>query len=51
MRLDCQQSLTAERVVNEYPETSLADTIYKYGEERYSRRIARTIVEKRKEKG
>ncbi len=50
MRLDCQQSLTAERVVNEYPETALADIIYKYGEERYSRRIARTIVEKRSEK-
>ncbi len=50
MRLDTSQSLSAGTVVNEYSEEALADTIYKYGEERYSRRIARTIVEKRSEK-
>ncbi|MCI7455117.1 MAG: 16S rRNA (cytosine(1402)-N(4))-methyltransferase RsmH [Spirochaetales bacterium] len=50
MRLDESQSLSAESIVNEYSEEALADVIYKYGEERYSRRIARTIVEKRKEK-
>lgn len=49
MRLDESQSLNAEKIVNEYGEEALADVIYKYGEERYSRRIARTIVEKRKE--
>lgn len=50
MRLDANQSLSAETIVNEYPEEALSDVIYKYGEERYSRRIARTIVEKRSEK-
>lgn len=50
MRLDVTQPLTAERIVNEYPENALADTIYRYGEERYSRRIARAICEKRSEK-
>ena len=49
MRLDENQCLSAETVVNEYSEEALADCIYKFGEERYSRRIARTIVEKRKE--
>lgn len=50
MRLDSSQSLSAETVVNEYPEEELANLIYKYGEERYSRRIARVICEKRREK-
>ena len=50
MRLDSSQSLDASVVVNEYPEEALADVIYKFGEERYSRRIARTICEKRREK-
>ncbi|MGN1164265.1 MAG: 16S rRNA (cytosine(1402)-N(4))-methyltransferase RsmH, partial [Candidatus Ornithospirochaeta sp.] len=50
MRLDTAQSLDASVVVNEYPEEALADVIYKFGEERYSRRIARTICEKRREK-
>ncbi len=50
MRLDSSQSLTAETIVNEYSEEELANVIYKYGEERYSRRIARAIGEKRQEK-
>ncbi len=50
MRLDSSQSLSAETIVNEYSEEELADVIYKYGEERYSRRIARAIGERRKEK-
>lgn len=50
MRLDSNQSLSAETIVNEYSEEELADVIYKYGEERYSRRIARAIGERRKEK-
>lgn len=49
MRLDSNQSLSAETIVNEYSEEELADVIYKYGEERYSRRIARAIGERRKE--
>ena len=47
MRLDAGQRLSAETVVNEYPEDELADLIYHYSEERYSRRIARRIVEER----
>ena len=50
MRLDVNQSLSAETVVNEYREEALADVIYRYGEERYSRRIARAICERRREK-
>ena len=50
MRLDTSQSLSAETIVNEYGEEALADVIYKYGEERYSRRIARAVCEKRREK-
>lgn len=42
--------LTAKKIVNEWSEKEIADVIYKNGEERYSRRIARKIVERRKEK-
>ena len=35
--------LTAREVVNSFPENELADIIYKYGEERLSRRIAKVI--------
>lgn len=42
--------LTAREIVNEWAEESIADIIYGYGEERYSRRIARGIVEARKDK-
>ena len=51
MRMDKSQSLTAYDVVNKYKEDKLADIIYKYGEERYSRKIARLIVEKKAKNG
>ena len=38
---------TAAEIVNEWPVDDLADLIYEYGEERRSRRIARTIAERR----
>lgn len=47
MRIDKTQKLTAESIVNECKESDLADLIYKYGEERYSRRIAKLIVRNR----
>ncbi|MGB3787605.1 MAG: 16S rRNA (cytosine(1402)-N(4))-methyltransferase RsmH [Phormidesmis sp.] len=47
MRMDSTQSLTAEEIVNYWDEKAIADTIYEYGEERLSRRIARRIVDKR----
>ena len=50
MRLDPDDGISAADVVNGYSEEALADVIYRYGEERYSRRIARAIVERRQEK-
>ncbi|MCF7823823.1 MAG: 16S rRNA (cytosine(1402)-N(4))-methyltransferase RsmH [Candidatus Marinimicrobia bacterium] len=47
MRFDRSGKRTAETVVNEYSEEDLANIIYKYGEERHSRRIAKRIVEMR----
>ena len=42
-----QEDLTAQDIVNTWSEKSLADIIYGFGEERFSRRIARGIVEAR----
>ena len=50
MRMDKTQELTAKRVVNDYSEKELANLIYEYGEERFSRQIARNICNYRKEK-
>lgn len=50
MRMDKSQELTAKDVVNKYSEENLAKIIFEYGEERFSRKIARKIVEYRKEK-
>ena len=50
MRMDKSQDLTAKRVVNDYPEKELANIIYEYGEERFSRQIAKNICNYRKEK-
>jgi 16S rRNA (cytosine1402-N4)-methyltransferase len=47
MRMDVRNSLTAHQVVNTYSEKQLADIFFTYGEERFSRRIARAITEKR----
>jgi 16S rRNA (cytosine1402-N4)-methyltransferase len=44
MRMDAKQSLTAAIVVNDYDEAELADLIFRFGEERFARRIARQIV-------
>ena len=49
MRMDKTQSLTAKQVINNYTEEELANIIYEYGEERFSRQIARNICEYRKE--
>ncbi len=42
--------LTAKDIVNEWGEEEISSIIYKFGEERYSRRIAKNIVEERKKK-
>jgi len=50
MAYDNNQKLTAATIVNEWGEESVADIIFGFGEERYSRRIAKAIVEARERK-
>jgi len=47
MRMDRTQQGTAADLINNMPEAELANTIYRYGEERLSRRIAAAIVRER----
>ncbi len=47
MRMDSDQRLTAAEMINESTEDELAEIIWKYGEERRSRRIAKAIVDDR----
>ena len=50
MRMDKTQELNAKIVINTYAEERLANLIYEYGEERFSRQIAKNICEQRKQK-
>lgn len=50
MRMDLRQSLTAEDIVNEYPEMELYRIIRDYGEDRFAKNIAKHIVQVRKDK-
>ena len=47
MRMDADGQSTAAEIVNYWPEKDLADLLYRYGDERDSRRIARAIVRAR----
>ena len=47
MRMDQTQGPTAAELLRDVPEQTLANLIFQYGEERYSRRIARAIVTER----
>lgn len=47
MRMDKKQILTAKDVINTYKEEKLANVIYEYGEEKFSKQIAKKIVEER----
>ncbi len=47
MRMDRRQRMTAADLVNGLSERDLADVIWRFGEERWSRRIARAIVRAR----
>ena len=47
MRMDADEQSTAAEIVNYWPEKDLADLLYRYGDERDSRRTARTIVRAR----
>jgi 16S rRNA (cytosine1402-N4)-methyltransferase len=50
MRFDSDEGEPAWKLLARLPERELADLIYKFGEERFSRRIARRIVEERKQR-
>jgi len=47
MRMNPDQSLTASEIINYWEEKRLTDIFYQYGEERYSRKIARKIIQQR----
>ncbi len=44
MRMDRDAELGADTIVNEWPVDDIADILWRYGEERLARRIARAIV-------
>nr|WP_216675560.1 16S rRNA (cytosine(1402)-N(4))-methyltransferase RsmH [Brevibacillus sp. HB1.3] len=48
MRMDQQAPLSAYDIINEWDEEEIAKIIWLYGEEKFSRRIARQIVQQRK---
>lgn len=50
MRMDLRQTLTAEEIVNEYPEMELYRIIRDYGEDNFAKNIAKHIVRERQEK-
>jgi len=50
MRMDERGPITAKDIVNKYTEKQLMDIFYKYGEEKWSKRIAEFIVAEREEK-
>lgn len=49
LRFDATQDESAAELIQRLGERELADLIYKYGEERFSRRIARRLVERRRQ--
>ena len=50
MRMNKELDLTAESIVNDYDEEALTKIFFTYGEERFSRKIARYICKSRKNK-
>ena len=50
MRMNRDAALTADAVVNTYSEADLAGLIWRYGEERWAKRIAQFIVAERQKK-
>lgn len=49
MRMDQRDGMTAAEWINAAPEQEIADVFWRYGEERYSRRLARAIIRERQE--
>jgi len=48
MIFDKKQEVTAEEIINTWPEESLVEILKRFGEERYSRNIVKNIVDQRK---
>ena len=51
MRMDRSRGITAQNLIRRLSETELAELLWKYGEERWSRRIARAILKEKKGAG
>jgi 16S rRNA (cytosine1402-N4)-methyltransferase len=45
-----EEDQSAEKIINEYPESELERIIREYGEEKFSKKIAKKIIEERKNK-
>lgn len=50
MRMDQSQKLTAKEIVNTYSYEEISNILFKYGEEKFSRSIARNILKSREDK-
>jgi S-adenosyl-methyltransferase MraW len=50
MRMNRNQPLTAEYIVNNFDENEIADILFKYGEENYARLISRAIINYREKR-
>ena len=50
MRMDKNQEITAEQIVNEYTEEKLSEIIFKYGEEKFAKTISKNICKQRENK-
>lgn len=50
MRMDRSQPFTAKQLVNEWSEAEIAKILFEYGEEKFSRKIARNIVRARSQR-
>ncbi len=48
MRYDTKQGITVAEIINSFSEKDLAEIFWQYGEERYSRQIAKKIIQERK---
>ena len=51
MRMDRSRSLTAKEIVNNYSAEELTDIFFRYGEERWSKRIVARIISYREQHG
>lgn len=47
MRMNREQELTAEKLINEYPQKDIAEILKKYGEEKFASNIAANVVKAR----